>query len=146
VLYLLCPARSRSAGERRRSGRIAAHLNTNRGPTRQDVGAGGHAGHDERETRTMADAHTKQHDYHLVDPSPWPAIGAASAFILAAGLVAGMNKMFAGAPVVFGVGVVGVLYTMVGWWRDVVNEAEHKGDHPRVVQLHHRYGMILFIT
>ena len=23
----------------------------------------------------MADAHAKHHDYHLVDPSPWPAIG-----------------------------------------------------------------------
>ena len=24
----------------------------------------------------MADAHAKHHDYHLVDPSPWPIIGA----------------------------------------------------------------------
>ena len=24
----------------------------------------------------MAVAHTKQHDYHLVDPSPWPVLGA----------------------------------------------------------------------
>ena len=23
----------------------------------------------------MADAHPKHHDYHLVDPSPWPALG-----------------------------------------------------------------------
>ena len=32
---------------------------------------------DERrtETTTMADAHAKHHDYHLVDPSPWPAVG-----------------------------------------------------------------------
>ena len=30
---------------------------------------------------TMADAHAKHHDYHLVDPSPWPAVGAISAFI-----------------------------------------------------------------
>ncbi len=26
----------------------------------------------------MAEAHTKHHDYHLVDPSPWPVIGALS--------------------------------------------------------------------
>ena len=94
----------------------------------------------------MADAHTKNHDYHLVDPSPWPAIGATSAFILAVGLIAWMHKMFAGAPVVFAAGVIGVLYTMFVWWRDVVREAEYKGDHTRVVQLHHRYGMILFIA
>ena len=46
----------------------------------------------------------------------------------------------------FGAGVIGVLYTMLGWWRDVINEAEHEGDHTRVVQISHRYGMILFIA
>ena len=30
----------------------------------------------------MANAHAKpHHDYHLVNPSPWPAVGATSAFI-----------------------------------------------------------------
>ena len=29
----------------------------------------------------MAEAHAKHHDYHLVDPSPWPLIGAISAFV-----------------------------------------------------------------
>ncbi|MES1155053.1 MAG: cytochrome c oxidase subunit 3, partial [Pseudorhodoplanes sp.] len=95
----------------------------------------------------MADAHkAQQHDYHLVDPSPWPIVGAISAFILAVGAITWMHQSFAAAPIVFGVGVVGVLYTMVGWWRDVMNEAEHNGNHTRVVQLHHRYGMILFIA
>ena len=36
----------------------------------------------------MADAHAKHHDYHLVDPSPWPIVGSLSAFILAIGLIA----------------------------------------------------------
>jgi cytochrome c oxidase subunit III len=94
----------------------------------------------------MAQAHTNQHDYHLVDPSPWPIVGAVSAFVLAVGLIAWMKHMFAGAPVVFAVGALGVAYTMVGWWRDVVREAEHQGYHTRVVQISHRYGMILFIA
>jgi cytochrome c oxidase subunit 3 len=95
----------------------------------------------------MAQAHTKpQHDYHLVDPSPWPAIGAASAFILAVGLISWMHKLYAAAPIVFGVGVLGVAYTMIGWWRDVIREAEREGHHTRVVQISHRYGMILFIA
>ena len=35
-----------------------------------------------RRRATMADAHAKpHHDYHLVDPSPWPAVGAVSAFM-----------------------------------------------------------------
>jgi len=34
---------------------------------------------------------------------------------------------------------------MFGWWRDVIKEA-HAGDETPVVQLHLRYGMILFIA
>ena len=94
----------------------------------------------------MADAHKVQHDYHLVDPSPWPIVGAVSAFVLAVGAITWMHHSFAAAPLVFGAGALGVLYTMVGWWRDVMNEAEHLGDHTRVVQISHRYGMILFIA
>ncbi len=94
----------------------------------------------------MADAHAKQHDYHLVDPSPWPAVGSVSAFFLAVGAIFWMHHTFAWAPLLFGAGAIGVLYTMLSWWRDVVNEAEHEGFHTRVVQISHRYGMILFIA
>ena len=34
---------------------------------------------------------------------------------------------------------------MFMWWRDVIKEA-HGGDHTPVVQLHLRYGMIMFIA
>jgi len=57
-----------------------------------------------------------------------------------------MHQMFAGAPFVFGIGVVGILYTFIGWWRDVVREAQFGGFHTRVVQISLRYGMILFIA
>ena len=95
----------------------------------------------------MADAHAKpQHDYHLVSPSPWPIVGSISVFLLAVGLIGWMHKMYAIAPLVFGAGVIGVAYTMMSWWRDVVKEAQHEGYHTRVVQISHRYGMILFIA
>src|SRR3984893_7824661 len=97
------------------------------------------------ENNTMADAHV-EHDHHLVDPSPRPARGSVSAFIMAVGLIASMHHSFTAAPYIFGVGVIGMLYTMLSWWRDVVNEAEHGGFHTRVVQISHRYGMILFIA
>ncbi|HUW73908.1 MAG TPA: cytochrome c oxidase subunit 3, partial [Methyloceanibacter sp.] len=36
----------------------------------------------------MAQAHAKpQHDYHLVNPSPWPIVGAIGGFTLAIGLL-----------------------------------------------------------
>src|SRR5436853_5267743 len=98
------------------------------------------------EKETMADAHAKQHDYHLVDPSPWPIVGSVAAFLLAVGLISWMHHLYAAAPLVFAAGALGVLYTMLGWWRDVIREAEFKGDHTRVVQISHRYGMILFIA
>ena len=49
----------------------------------------------------MADAHAKHHDYHLVDPSPWPAVGSVSAFILAVGAISWMHHMYPAAPLVF---------------------------------------------
>ncbi|MBX3554562.1 MAG: cytochrome c oxidase subunit 3, partial [Pseudolabrys sp.] len=94
----------------------------------------------------MAEAHAKHHDYHLVDPSPWPVVGSVAAFVLAVGAISWMHHLYAAAPLVFGAGVLLVLYTMIGWWRDVIREAQFKGDHTRVVQIHHRYGMILFIA
>ena len=94
----------------------------------------------------MATAQVKHHDYHLVDPSPWPFVGSISAFIMAFGAIAWMHHMFAAAPIVFGAGTIGVLYTMASWWGDVIREAQYKGDHTRVVQISHRYGMILFIA
>jgi cytochrome c oxidase subunit III len=90
----------------------------------------------------MANATAQKHDYHLVDPSPWPFIGSMSALVLAVGAVMFMHGK---APYVMILGFVGVLYTMLAWWRDVVKEA-NTGFHTPVVQLHHRYGMILFIA
>jgi cytochrome c oxidase subunit 3 len=101
----------------------------------------------------MAQAHAKHHDYHLVDPSPWPIVASLSALLTAIGLIIWMRSMGEGAtglfglkgPWVFGVGTAGLIATAFMWWRDVIIEA-NKGDHTPVVQLHLRYGMILFIA
>ena len=90
----------------------------------------------------MADSHAKHHDYHLVDPSPWPVVGAIAAFITAVGAILWMHGYNPAAMII---GLLGVLYTMFMWWRDVIKEA-HKGDHTPVVALHLRYGMIMFIA
>jgi cytochrome c oxidase subunit 3 len=99
----------------------------------------------------MAEAHAKpNHDYHLVDPSPWPIFGAIAAFVMAVGAIMWMKGMtLAGLKLggyVFSAGALGVLTVMVFWWRDVVAESVSRGYHTRVVQISHRYGMILFIT
>ncbi len=96
----------------------------------------------------MADTHAKHHDYHLLNPSPWPIIGSAAALVLAIGAIVWMKSLNGGAGVfglkgswLFGIGVMGVLFTMFMWWRDVIREA-HAGDHTPVVQIHLRYGMM----
>ena len=38
------------------------------------------------------DSHEPKHPYHLVDPSPWPLVGAMSAFVLAIGGVLFMHE------------------------------------------------------
>ncbi|MBO6899890.1 MAG: cytochrome c oxidase subunit 3 [Rhizobiaceae bacterium] len=103
----------------------------------------------------MADTHAKHHDYHLVDPSPWPVLGAVGALIMALGGVAWMRYLNGGEfplfginlanPWLFFVGFAIVLYVMFAWWSDTIKEA-HQGDHTRVVSLHLRYGMIMFIA
>ena len=53
----------------------------------------------------MADvAHAKpNHDYHLVNPSPWPVVGSISAFVLAVGAILFMRHV---TP-----------WIMPAWWR-----------------------------
>src|ERR1700733_2630376 len=105
---------------------------------------------DQDALRFAADMSTAdvKHDYHLVNPSPWPLVGSISAFVLAVGAVAYMKGIF-GLPkhtIWLGViGFAGVIYTMIGWWMSVVKEA-NEGDHTPVVSIGLRYGMIMFIA
>ncbi|MHA1127888.1 MAG: cytochrome c oxidase subunit 3 [Alphaproteobacteria bacterium] len=87
-------------------------------------------------------AHEKNHDYHILKPSPWPLLGAFSAFIMFFGSVLWMNDS---SPWMALIGFAGVLYTMYAWWAEVVVEG-NTGDHTPVVQIGLRYGVILFIT
>ena len=89
-------------------------------------------------------AGTKNHDYHILPPDIWPVIGAFSALTMTSGGVLFMHDIAAG-KFILPLGFALVLLTMYAWWTNVVREA-HAGDHTPVVQLHLRYGMILFIA
>ena len=97
----------------------------------------------------MADAHAApHHDYHLVDPSPWPLVASIAVTVMMVGAVAWMKGLFGlpeGTMWLFFAGLAGVLYSMAGWWADVIKES-HKGDHTPVVSIGLRYGMVLFIA
>ncbi len=88
------------------------------------------------------------HDYHLVDPSPYPLVSSIAVTIMMVGAVAWMKGLFglpAGTSWLFFAGLAGVLYSMAGWWWDVIKESR-KGDHTPVVSIGLRYGMVLFIA
>lgn len=92
----------------------------------------------------MADSHAPaKHPFHLVDPSPWPLLGAIAALVLAAGA---LTVMHAGSYWLLMIGALGVIGVMFGWWRDVIREAQHEGHHTKTVQIGLRYGMALFIA
>ena len=89
-------------------------------------------------------AGAKNHDYHILPPDIWPLVGSFSAFAMAIGGVRWMHDMAHGG-LIFAIGTVAVALTFFSWWSNVIKEA-HAGDHTPVVQLHLRYGMILFIA
>ena len=100
----------------------------------------------------MADTHVKHHDYHLVNPSPWPLIASAAALITAIGGIAWMRTHVDGEGVLgikgwylFAIGFTALVATAWAWWLDIIREA-NEGYQTPVVQLHLRYGMIMFIA
>ena len=117
-------------------------------------------------------SHAVEHDYHLVEPSPWPFLSGLAALVWGTGMViffaglvsrdpANPNAMqeffFArgldtiqgrdvsnGGWIILLIGCLFAAYVMFGWWRDVARESE-AGDHTPVVDIGLRYGMIMFI-
>ncbi len=83
------------------------------------------------------------HPYHLVNPSPWPILGALAGGILAVGAVFFMHYDSSWLLIL---GLLSVLAVMVGWWRDVIRESIVEKAHTSVVKIGLRYGMLLFIA
>ncbi len=91
----------------------------------------------------MSSASEKTHPFHMVQPSKWPFVGAVGALVMAIGAIYYMTE---GSLIGFYVGTAIVLYTMYGWWRDVVIEANNGVDHTATVRHGLRIGMVLFIV
>jgi len=113
-----------------------------------------------------------EHDYHLIDPSPWPFFSGLAVLIWGFGMVVffaglhprsvespnGMMEFFFsrgldmwsvdgasnGGWIILALGFMAMTWVMYGWWKDVIREGD-EGDHTPVVQISLRYGMIMFI-
>jgi cytochrome c oxidase subunit 3 len=93
-------------------------------------------------------AGTANHDYHILEPDIWPLVGSISALTFTSGMVLSWHPTVLGpvaGSAVLWAGLAGLLATFFMWFRNIVIEAQ-RGDHTPVVQLHLRYGMILFIA
>ena len=92
-------------------------------------------------------AHEKNHDYHILNPSILPVLGALGGVTMLIGFVLAFGERTTPElqnPYVFLIGLALVLYVMYAWWSEVVIEA-HQGDHTPVVAIGLRYGFIFFI-
>ena len=81
--------------------------------------------------------------YHLVNPSPWPIVGAVGAGLTVLGII---HAAHFGSYSFLALGLIVVIATMALWWRDVLAESRTPGLHSPVVRLGLRYGMTLFIA
>ena len=81
--------------------------------------------------------------YHLVNPSPWPLVGAGAAFCVVLGIIfVAHYRSYA----VLALGLAATFAVMFLWWRDVLMESHERGVHTPIVRLGLRYGMMLFIA
>jgi len=84
------------------------------------------------------------HPWHLVDPSPWPYVGASGALGLTSGTVMYMHGYLYGDILLYS-SLILILIVMFVWWRDVIREGTYQGHHTLVVQRGLKWGMLLFI-
>nr|YP_009500706.1 cytochrome c oxidase subunit 3 [Diclidophlebia paucipunctata]AWU48888.1 cytochrome c oxidase subunit 3 [Diclidophlebia paucipunctata] len=84
----------------------------------------------------------KNHQFHLVDPSPWPLIISLST----------LNFIYFIVPffktkkiILLYLFLLIVLWIMILWWRDIQRESTFQGWHTHSVAKSIKYGMLLFI-
>ena len=85
----------------------------------------------------------KKQPYHLVNPSPWPIVGAFSSLFLVSGGILYMHYEMLWPAII---GFALILFTMLMWWRDIVKESTFLKVHNSITEIGLRYGMALFIT
>nr|YP_009158841.1 cytochrome c oxidase subunit III [Porites rus]WHI93477.1 cytochrome c oxidase subunit III [Porites evermanni]CRN13700.1 cytochrome c oxidase subunit III [Porites rus] len=82
------------------------------------------------------------HPYHLVEPSPWPLLGAGGALFITVGSVIYFHY---GLSQIMYLGVLIIVIIMFVWWQDVIRESTFQGHHSLIVKQGIKYGMLLFI-
>jgi len=87
---------------------------------------------------------TPTHNYHLVNPSPWPFLTSWSLFYITLGLTLSFHYHIRGGTLCF-IGFLLLLTFFYVWLRDVVREGTFSDHHPWDVEVSLRIGMLFFI-
>jgi len=91
----------------------------------------------------MSNKHT--HEFHLVDPSPWPLMASFCALFITIGATLWLHFYKLG-PTLLLAGIILLFVILANWWRDVIREGTFQDNHKKPVVKSLRIGMILFIV
>ena len=81
--------------------------------------------------------------FHLVDPSPWPLLGASCGLSVTLRIAAWFHGH---GPIYIFISLLITFSIIAQWWRDVIREGTFIGSHTMFVITGLRWGIILFIT
>nr|YP_010937205.1 cytochrome c oxidase subunit III [Iassus lateralis]WIW75748.1 cytochrome c oxidase subunit III [Iassus lateralis]WKW94148.1 cytochrome c oxidase subunit III [Iassus lateralis]WLN32153.1 cytochrome c oxidase subunit III [Iassus lateralis] len=82
------------------------------------------------------------HQYHMVNNSPWPILTSISLFSLTTGAVMYMHKINMNIMIM---GFTTMILSTYQWWRDIVRESTFQGIHNKKIMTMMKWGMMLFI-
>ncbi len=87
---------------------------------------------------------SRNHPYHIVDPSPWPISTSFALFFVLLGCIAWMKEVYLGTLFLL-VSTLLLVACVSFWWRDVIKEALVEKQHTNTVRNGLKIGVILFI-
>jgi len=93
----------------------------------------------------IARSNFQDHPFHLVSPSPWPFNTSISLFVLTVSMALSMHS-FSFLHNILYLGLIGLVFSMFFWFRDIISEASFLGNHTLAVQKGLHLGVILFIV
>jgi heme/copper-type cytochrome/quinol oxidase subunit 3 len=86
------------------------------------------------------------HPFHIVDPSPWPFCTSIALWFMALNTIAMVHSYLEFNMVTFLMGLLYLLFSLTGWWRDVIRESTYEFKHTPYVRRGLLLGMMLFIV
>jgi len=86
-----------------------------------------------------------RHQFHIVDPSPWPIFVSMSLWLTLLSVVAVFNK-FSGGVLDLLFGASCLIVGAICWWQDIISESTYELKHTPIVRRGLLLGMALFIV